>query len=517
MIRRRTLFFAVGAIALAFYLVTMPPSITWRNDGVDSGDLATAVAVGGVPHPPGYPTYLVAAGIFKQLPWGDVAYRLNLLSAVSAALAAALISLVIYQTLGQAQSSPEGQPEQQTRILIWFCALAAGLTLAFASTFWSQAVITEVYTLNALFAAGLLYGVLQVTAANKRWLVPALAALFGLSLGNHLSIVFVLPLLLWLLKAYWSRQLVITSALALGLGLLVYLIIPLRAAGLPPVNWGRAITWPNFLWLVRADLYHHFVFALPRHLVPDRTLAELRLVNEAFLWWGLPVGMLGWLRLVRFNPAWGYGSLVVFLLISVYAIGYNTSDSYVLLLPALLMISLWMGWGLFDLSSMLQPFIMSRVKSPYFLGAILLLLPLLSLCLNFADQNLSRDTEANNFAQQSLNLVEPDAMIITDDDPRTFALWYNHYALGLRPDVAIVNVNLLAHAWYRQNLQQTYPQLHLADPANRPTTTLQALVEQNLVTRPIYLAIIPPLPELRDYQYEPLEHLQQVIEPATPR
>ena len=131
-----------------------------------------------------------------------------------------------------------------------------------------------------------------------------------------------------------------------------------------------------------------------------------------------------------------------------------------------------------------------------------------------AKQNISQDNEAYDFAQRTLQIVEPGALIITDDDPHTFSLWYGRYALGWRPDVAIINVNLLPLAWYRQNLRQTHAQLVLVDPANRPITTLATLIEQNLPQAPVYLAIMPPLPDLKEYRLEPVRQLQQVVNPA---
>ena len=61
-----------------------------------------------------------------------------------------------------------------------------------------------------------------------------------------------------------------------------------------------------------------------------------------------------------------------------------------------------------------------------------LILPLISLLWNFADQNISGDNEAIVFAERSLGQVASGAVIITDDDPRTFALWYARYGLELR-------------------------------------------------------------------------------------
>lgn len=505
------LFLGVGLSAFLVYLYTLAPTITWRNAGVDSGDLATAVAVGGVPHPPGYPTYLVLGEGFKRLPFGDIAYRLNLLSATCAALAVAVMGLVIYQTLSrlsQAQA-PSGETGQRSR-LIWLCAVSASLALAFSGVFWSQAVITEVYALNVLFAAVLFYGALQVRAANQKWLVPLLAGLLGLSLGNHPTILLLLPLLIGTLKARWRWRLGIATLLAFCVGLSIYLVIPLRAATMPPVNWGMAITWSNFWWLVSAEAYHSLLFSLPWKYMPARIGAELRLVAEAFMGWGLPLGLLGWQRLTRCSRSLAYGSLLSFLLISIYAIGYNTSDSYVYLLPALLIFSWWIGWGLYDFGRILQRFIVSPSRQRDWVGRGIILLPLLSLALNFSAQNLSQDNEAYGYARQSLQRVSQGAVIISDDDPRTFALWYGRYGLALRPDVAVVNPNLLPYAWYRQVLSQTHARLRLSDGAGRPLTTLPAFIKLNLPNSPIYL-VAPLSSALETYRLEPVAQLQHVL------
>lgn len=513
MTKSQTLFLIVGLLSFIVYGCTLAPTITWRNDGVDSGDLATAVAVGGVPHPPGYPTYLILGEVFKLLPFGDIGYRLNLLSATCAALAVTVVSWIIYRTLLTMIQS-QIKEANQAQGLIWLSVASASLTLAFSGALWSQAVIAEVYTLNVLFVALLLYGALQVQSANEKWLVPALSGLLGLSLGNHLSILLIIPLLILTPKARWRWRLIVAAFLTFCVGLSVYLIIPVRAATIPPVNWGGATTWPNFLWLVSAKIYRQFLFSLPWEFVPARIVVELRLLTEAFMGWGIPVGLLGLQQLVRFNRSFACGSLITFCLISIYAIGYNTTDSHVYLLPAFLIFSVWIGWGLYDLGKILQKFIPSKLgHGPLIIGAGIICLPFLSLWFNFPTENLNQDDEAYIYAQQSLQSVASEAVIITDDDSRTFALWYGRYALAMRPDVAIVNYNLLPYAWYRQNLHQTHPKLCLSDQAGRPLTTLSAFIELNLPGAPIYLATLQP-PTLEGYRLEPVKHLQRVIKLA---
>ena len=78
-----------GAVTFAVYFYTLAPTVV----GGDSGELITAAHTLGVVHPPGYPLYTVLTKLFTLLPFGEIAWRVNLLSAVSGALAAALLCL----------------------------------------------------------------------------------------------------------------------------------------------------------------------------------------------------------------------------------------------------------------------------------------------------------------------------------------------------------------------------------------------------------------------------------------
>ncbi|MDX1520729.1 MAG: DUF2723 domain-containing protein [Anaerolineae bacterium] len=499
-------------IALTVYIRTLAPTITWRNDGADSGDFAAAVAVGGVPHPSGYPTYLLLARVFTQLPVGDVAYRLNLLSAGCAALAIIGVGLVIYHTLHTTLPHPAslGANASQQRLLA-ACAVAASLVFAFSDIFWSQAVITEVYTLNTFFAVVLLLATLHLNVSNQRWLVPAIFFIAGLSLGNHLSIVLFLPGLLWLFKAGWHWKLAINAGLAFFVGLSAYLIIPLRAAAVPPVNWAGAANLPDLIWLVSAAPYRHFVFALPWAFVPARIAAEGLLVTTAFLGWGVPVGLIGLWTMLHRDRRLAAGSITSFLLLSVYAIGYNTTDSYVYLLPALRLFSGWIGWGLFFGSRWL----LTNLKMPPWLSnrvwLALLLLPLMSLSINFADQDISRDREALTYATENLQQVQPDALIIADNDPHTFALWYGLYGLKLRPDTAVIHIDLLEYAWYQATLRENYPYLQFSDEKGTPITSLTDVIQRNIHRSSLYLATLDSPPSLDGYQLEPAGDLYRVV------
>ncbi|HMQ53528.1 MAG TPA: DUF2723 domain-containing protein [Anaerolineae bacterium] len=514
MLNQRVLFFGIAGLTFTVFLSTLAPSITWRHSGADSGDLAAAVAVKGVPHPPGYPTYLWLGDLFQLIPLGDPAYRLNLLSATSAALAAALVALLVYYSLSSLAQAGEALSPTTGRTLPWLCAAVAALSLAFSDLFWSQATITEVYALHTLFAAGLLYGRQRVRLKNATWLGPLLALVMGLSAGNHLSIVLLWPFVgLGLMhKAGWSWRLAALSLPAFFLGLAIYATIPLRAAALPPVNWGVATDWSSFRWLVSGELYRQYLFSLPLELLPARLAAELRLLGQAFLWWGLPVGLLGLERMIRHRPLDGWGSLLTFSLISIYTLGYDTTDSYVYLLPALVLFAWWIGWGLYDIEQTVTEQFGGRKRAGRWVRLAFLLLPLMALGLNYPQQNLRSDTEALDFARQSLDQVEPRAIIITDNDLHTFSLWYASYALHQRPDVAIINPNLLPHAWYHRTLRQHYPHLQLPAPA---FGSLPALLDLNRESASLYYATLAASPpDIQGYTFSPVNSLYQATASA---
>jgi asparagine N-glycosylation enzyme membrane subunit Stt3 len=123
-----------AALALAVY-AHLAPTVMWY----DMGEFATAAYVLGVAHNTGYPLLLLLGKLFTLLPVGDVAYRVNLMSAVFGALTVLCAYLLVFDLTGR--RSP---------------AAVAALALAFSSTLWSNATWATSYDLNAVLTARLL-------------------------------------------------------------------------------------------------------------------------------------------------------------------------------------------------------------------------------------------------------------------------------------------------------------------------------------------------------------------------
>ncbi|MGD8463153.1 MAG: DUF2723 domain-containing protein [Anaerolineae bacterium] len=477
--RGRWLALGVSAATLIVYLLTLAPGLTFEHAGTDGGDLITAAWTWGVPHPTGYPFYTLLAALFARLPIGPtIAYRVNLLSAVSAAGAAGLVCLIAQRLY----------PKEPHRLAI---SAATGLTFGFSALLWSQAVISEVYTLLTFIAALLLWLLLRWQSGGRDANLWLAGLLLGLGLGNHLTIVFFAPaalVLLWPQRRRWFHPTVLLPAAGLFLaGLFIYVYLPLAARHYPPVNWGNPQTWKGFLWVVTAEQYQAFAFGL----APDQYLNRLGswalLLGEQFGWWGLLISLAGagwWWRqerrFVLFALTW-------ILPLAAYTFLYDTGDSYVYLLPVFMLLALFWGKGCRYLLYLARG--LHRAWQRAVLAG-LLLLPLLSLAIHWQESDLSHEWTAHAFLSQTLESVEPDSLIVVRGDRSTFALWYGLYVEERRPDVAVANGPMLAFIWYRDLLRHLYPDLTVQVPVVEGTLRWDDLVRELVVTnidhRPIY-------------------------------
>ena len=426
--------FACIGVLLAMYGGSLAPTLTWAHYGADGGDLVTAVVRGSIPHPPGFPTYLVLGDLFVRLPWGDPAWRLNLMSAVLAAGAAGLAAATVRFHLRSRIH------DSRFAIDHWPSAICAGLSLGLAPLFWSQALIAEVYALAAFFTA--LVGSI-VLRRGPAW---ALGLAWGVGSGAHPTLLFLAPLVAW--GAWGSggkghlRRLAEVCALALlGWGIM-YGPVLLARRGVPS-PWGSMHT-PGAWWtLVSGRLYRPYIFGLPLVAWPQRLLAWAALLARQFTPFGALLAGLGWIHLWRERNGLATVSLLSFGAFSLYAIGYNTSDSMVYLVPALVLAALWLGVGL----ALMAAWLKERLRW----GAwAILLLPLLQAMLFWGEMDLSGQRTAVEWADRVLDEAPPQAVLLTAQDAHTFSLWYVHDALGKRPDVVIVDQDLWAQRPYRE-------------------------------------------------------------------
>ena len=432
---------AAGGVTVGLaclYLSMLPSRLTWINFGGDSGDFLAAMRTGGIPHPSGYPTYVLLGQLFQYLPLSTPYWRAALVSALSAALAGGLLCL---------WTARFAAPQREHA---WLPGLAAGLAWGTAPLVWSQALIVEVHGLQALFAVLWMWWLALLGAGKTDWRVSALAFGAGLSLGNHLTILLLAPALLGVLYLEIRRgmkpRFLLGQAGLVCLGALVYLYFPLSARHYPPVNWGNPQTLEGFLWEVTGQPYRELLFHTAAQDLPGRISAWAQLIVDQFGLPGLVLGAVGVVQAGFERPALRRLLIWMFAAFSFFAVGYSTADSILYMLPAYLAAAVWVGQGLalgwgWRWRGLPLGMLLAAGMAAFFL----LRLP------SIAEKVDPRaHTEAADYAEAYLRDAPASAFLLTTTDADTFPLWYEHYGLGSRPDVVVIVLPLTQFGWYRE-------------------------------------------------------------------
>lgn len=98
---------------------------------------------------------------------------------------------------------------------------------------------------------------------------------------------------------------------------------------------------------------------------------------------------------------------------------------------------------------------------PLAAGLLLLLLPVHMVWSNYRVHDRSGNFVAQDYARNSLETLEPDAIIFTNGDNDTFPLWYLQIVEKARTDVRVVNLSLLNTGWYVRQLRDAEPTVPL--------------------------------------------------------
>lgn len=440
----------IGVGAFLLYFNTLAPGLL----GGDSGEFQFAAWLGGFAHPTGYPLYLLLGYLWTHLvPVGDPAWRMNLFSAVWGGVAVAIVYLLAMQTVRIA-ATPPGLPVWTLRMISAFAASLFAVT----PTFWSQAVITEVYTMHAALVAAILLGLVtwQARGANPDdyRILYLTAFAFGLGLAHHRSTVLLLPaiiIFLWQSRAVSGSWRVKLAGLMRGLILvalpsLLYALIPLRGAQMPYADVVVApdqvlqLYRPTLRWFVQHVTGAGFSAALGSPAQPlDQLKQSLLWLVDEVSWPGVLLGVAGIIWLFRRARTLLTLTGVAFLALFGFNLFYGIGDIRVFYISTYL---IWIVWAAAGLSAVAWV-LLCRASSTAFWRALAALiccamfaLPVGLLLQHFEQVDQRHNNRLALFWQGILDYPIPQgAILISNDRDEMTPLWYLQYVNNLRPDI----------------------------------------------------------------------------------
>lgn len=416
----------VAAICATLYFATLTPGLPYPPG--DSHELTTAAAALGLAHPTGYPLYTWLGHLFIRLiPAGDVAFRTNAMCAI---LAAAGVG-GLYVLARQLALGP---------LVAAFTALLFGVT----TTYWSQAVLTEVYAVNVFVMTITLN--LLVAWSHRRtdaWLV-AFAFVFGLSPGTHMSnLGMALGYALFILvvdPAILRRPGLILAMLAVFvLGLAQFAWLPLRAdtARFPAPT---PDTFAGF-WSYTLGAFRESRFAFPLSELPARLALYLRFAAHEFTRPGIGVGLLGMWWLLARDPVRFWLILSVWLTNVVVSSQLAVFDLAVFFIAGYVGLALCIGFGVDAIGAALRrvaggagPTLRTAVATAMLAVAVIAVAR-----GSFAANDRRGDVSVDDFGRALFDVLPRDAVLVTPSGAFAQGVAYYQDFLGLRPDVELVD------------------------------------------------------------------------------
>ncbi len=479
-----------GLAACIVYIATMYPSVP----GGDAGELIAAAATTGVPHPPGYPLYVLVTKPFLWLPFLSVAWRANVAAAVMAAAAAALIAWGVTAATGRR-----------------WAGLAAAAAFAFSPTVWLYAVSAEVFSLNNLLIAaelGLLVAVDRAARAavpDRRQLdrlIFAGALVFGLGLSDHqTSLLFngiFLAAMIWRTRdnpAWRSARRWMVLAACVAVGGLPYVYLPLASVRHPLIAWGEPDTVSGFLTHVLRREYGTFQLNQNLSAAAMSTLQQLgyyaRDLVRQVTWLGVALAAWGLVRAgldrhTRFLAITTASAWVVYLGV-LHSLAAFPLDQALLhgvvarfwQAPNLL-VCVWIGWGLATL----------RLPATALAGVAIVLAGGQAV-LHARASNHRHDVIVRDYGAAILESVPPRALVLMRGDVITNATRYLQDVEHMRPDVRLIDQEMLTFRWMTSQVRRQMPEVVLPgthyDIASPGAYSMRGLIDANIAARPIVM------------------------------
>jgi hypothetical protein len=267
--RRRGVGWATPVLATVVAVIAFVLARNALQPGVgfwDTAEFQTFGPVMGTGHPTGYPTYAIVgwlAGVLLQ-PFGDPAVRMNLLSALSVALACGLTVVLVHRVSGSAVVGAASGIGLVMTPIVWKIATHAdghALHLALLALLFVMLIAWERDRRGTTGWHRPASGLAAERPPSDRWLVAA-TFVFALSLGNHSLTLLLIPAVgLFVLAVdpwIWRRPRIVATCLAVLVAttVLVYLELPLRAGPFrAPLVYGTPDTWEGFQYVVLAEQF----------------------------------------------------------------------------------------------------------------------------------------------------------------------------------------------------------------------------------------------------------------------
>lgn len=442
------------------YLWTMAPGNFW----LDSPAFAACNQILGLPHSPSFPLYTIlgrTANIF--LP-GTPVTASNLYSMLAAVFTGVTCYFILLHLLGDGTSSTG---------LVRIFAVAGALYVGFLTPLWQSAVRAEVYALQMLLMLLMIFCYFRFKASqdNSRRVTYVVMMVFlqGLAFANHsLMALATLPLIPIAAYRIWRTETAkrfvttaIASAIVFAVALSCYLYLPIRAQQNPAINSGRPTTLTTTILAITRT---------GEDYLPDSTQNKPDYFARAVTLGKFVFEQTGGLIMIGLAMAFFFAvrerrrAIMILMIVSaigiaitLWAADFTPSNFDIVAYSAtgLIPLTLIAFYGIYRIILHFKDHGRTELVAFVVCG----LLVFFQFSGNLYASDLAGTRGPDRLAGIILDRAPQNAVLLVNEDDVLLPLWYHCYALGERPDLAVISTGALYRPSYRDEVRHLYPDL----------------------------------------------------------
>lgn len=505
----------------------------------DSGELAAVCATLGIAHPTGYPLFTILGYLWTLIPLPfSTIFQLNIFSAFLTALSVLvyfhvlhLIFTILKNSVANENQTGKIQKNKQksnkrrnlktynyinalSDIHVSIIIAGCSLMYAFALTIWQQGVIFEVYSLQTLMFMLMLWSLLKALSNKENQFKYYLLTSFliGLGFANHMTTMLIIPGVLFLYFYSHSDSFDFSSGkfkmlfiliIPMLIGLSLYLYLPLRSATNPEFNWGMVSrSFDKFIYHVSGKQYQVWMFSGSEAFI-ENVKKFFGIFAQQFGWIGIFPLLYGFIKAFKYNKALFMFFVILVVTCILYSLNYSIHDIDSYFILAFISLLILASIGVFAFFQRYSKYV-----------GFIFVIPVVSLLINWTENDQSMNSLVPEYTNILVENLDENAIVISAQwDYWCSAFWYKQKVEHYRPDVVLVEKELLRRTWYLEQFKQWYPkvaasvepemnlylsQLELFE-SNKPYNSVliqkyfidfvNAIIDKNIDKGPVYVTL----------------------------